>query len=205
MARIDEAVADQVSEIISELPDIENWLIRAELVEAVRAMPPSVAARLIDKIEPWSRDATGFLCGDFAALISTFAAGGENVSAFRIAKALLEVTPDPAVDESGAGLVHAMPRTRPDLWNYEQILSTQVPELVKATGLEAMNLLGDLLSDAIRFSLRQPRSRLHATCPMFGAPQLRSTDRISRPRFGRCFPAPYAMPLQRSCNPGRQP
>jgi hypothetical protein len=156
MARIDETVADQVSEIISELPDIENWLIRAELVEAVRAMPPSVAARLIDKIEPWSRDATGFLCGDFAALISTFAAGGENVSAFRIAKALLEVTPAPAVDEGEAGLVHTMPRTRPDLWNYEQILSTQVPELVKATGLEAMNLLGDLLSDAIRFSLREP-------------------------------------------------
>lgn len=156
VARTDETVAEHVSEIILRLPDIENRLVRAELVEAVRAMPPRVAAKLIDKLERWSRDATGFLCGDFAPLISIFAAGGENASAFRICRALLEVAAAPVGDGGAEGLIHPMPRTRPDLWNYEQILSKYIPDVVRSAGIEALSLLCDLLSDAIRFSLREP-------------------------------------------------
>lgn len=155
VARVETAAAE-VCEIILKLPDTENRLVHAELVEAARAMPANVAAKLSDKIESWARSAAGFFSADFGALMGKFAAGGERTAALRLAKVLLEVMPPRVGDEGEPGLFHPMPQTRPDLWNYEQILIKQVPELVEVAGLEALDLLCDLLSDAIRLSLREP-------------------------------------------------
>ncbi len=155
MAGTDRAVAEQICEIILALPDTENRFVRAELVGALRAMPVSIAARLIDKIEPWASDATGFLCEDFAPLIGSFAVD-ESAAAFRIANALLCVMPAPADEAGEPGVLPPTPRTQLDLWEYERILAQQVPELVKAAGLDALKFLSGLLSDAIRFSLREP-------------------------------------------------
>ena len=55
MAKID-AAAPEVCEVILELPETENRLVRAELVEAIQAMPPSLAARHIDQVCAWAAD-----------------------------------------------------------------------------------------------------------------------------------------------------
>lgn len=155
MAKV-EATAAQVCEIILSIPDTENRLVHAELVEAARAMPPTIAARLIDKIKTWARGASGFLAADFGVLIGKFAIGGGTSAAVQLARVILEVMPPRGGDESEHGLFIPMPQTRLDLWDYEQILTAQIPELVKAAPAQGLGVLCDLLSDAIRFSLREP-------------------------------------------------
>ena len=76
MARIDGATAERVCEVILELDDVDNRLVRAELLEGNTAQPPHTAAQLIDKVEPSARDATAFSADEFGALISEFADGG---------------------------------------------------------------------------------------------------------------------------------
>lgn len=153
MAATDRRTAEYVREIIFKLPNIDNHVVRAELLEGVQAMPAVTAAKLIEKIELWAKETTGFSSEQIAALIPMLAAGSEQQAALRIARAVLEITPAPA-DE--VGLLGRMPRTRPDFWNYEQILIRYFSALVQATGLEALRLLCTLQSDAIRFTLREP-------------------------------------------------
>ena len=153
MAAINAQTAEQVREIICRLPPVENHVVRAELLEGVQAMPAATAGKLIETIEVWAKEAGGFSCEQIAALIPMLAAGGELNTAIRLARVVLEIVPAPADEQS---LLGRMPRTRQDFWNYEQILIRYFPALVQATGLEALELLCGLLSDAIRFSLWEP-------------------------------------------------
>jgi hypothetical protein len=155
MAKIDAAVTE-VSEIIFELPETGNSLVRAELIEAIQAMPPSLAAHHIDQLCSWAADSTGFLNVQFGALMRDLAKGDQTDAAFRLAKVLLEVMPPADTRDRDLGILHPMPRIRMDTSNYEEILKNHVPELIDKTGLEGLAFLCDLLSAAISFSLREP-------------------------------------------------
>ncbi|MGD1028936.1 hypothetical protein [Candidatus Binatus soli] len=155
MAKIDGA-AQEVCEIILDLPEIENRLVRAELVEAIQAMPPNLAARHTDQVCAWAADSTGFLHVELGALMRDLAKGDQRDVAFRLAKVLLKVLPPAESGQSDLSIIHPMPQIRMDISNYEQILKNHVPQLVETTGLEGLAFLCDLLSAAISFSLREP-------------------------------------------------
>jgi len=149
-------VVEQVCDIILDLPETQNRLVRGELVEAIREMPPDPAAHLIDRLEAWAHDTTGLFASDLGVLIAKLAAGGQKNAAMRLAKVLLEIIPPAQGGEGAHGILHPMTRMRSDWWENEQILNKAIPELVKAAGIEALDLLCSQLSTAIRFSLREP-------------------------------------------------
>jgi hypothetical protein len=155
MAKLDGA-AEEVCEIVLDLPEIENPLVRAELVEAIQTMPPDLAARHIDQVCVWAADSTGFLHVELGSLMRDLAKGDQIDVAFRLAKVLLEILPPAENGQSDLGVIHPMPQIRMDISNYEEILTNDVPQLVDATGLSGLTFLCDLLSAAIGFSLREP-------------------------------------------------
>jgi hypothetical protein len=155
MAKVDGA-AQEVCEIVLDVPDVENRLVRAELVETIRAMPPNLAARHIEQVCAWAADPTGFLHGDLGALMRGLAASDQKEAALRLAKVLLEILPPSESRDSDIGIIHPIPLTRMDTSDYEQILKNDIPQLVAAMGLSGLAFLCDLLSAAIGFSLREP-------------------------------------------------
>jgi hypothetical protein len=152
----DAQVQRQVCDAILLMPDSGNPLVHDELLKAALAMSPNEAARLIDKIESWARMATRFSVSDFGDLMEKLAEGGEMAAALRLAEALLKIEASRPDAEAESAAFLPIPQTHLDLWDYQQILAKNVPRLVKSAGLDAFNLLCDLLAEAIRFSLRDP-------------------------------------------------
>ena len=89
------------------------------------------------------------------------AKGGQVKKALELARSLLAVMPDSSMqngktNEDQVYRPRPKPRTHFDNrsynWEYEQILKKYVPELVTIVGKSALEMLGYLLSDAVKFS-----------------------------------------------------
>ena len=161
MAR-DESTAELVAQIMGGIPESENRLVRAELLEGIVNLPAKDAAVLMNRIEYWiEAETSAFILPDFGGLIRKLAAANEIASAIRLTRLLLDVkAPTRQEQPEAEDVFSSEPRIKSDLWNYEQVLKKDVPELAKAAGLRAIALLCDLLSAAIRFSLRNPEQNV---------------------------------------------
>ena len=124
-------------------------------------MPPQLAYKLTEKVKIWANADTGRILDlDLGKLVAKLAADGAKQEAMDLAASVLQIMPGEKLDVEGNDkafeIFRLHPRIKGDLSNYEEILKTAVPELVKSLGLDVIALLHDLLSSAIRFSLRKP-------------------------------------------------
>jgi predicted transcriptional regulator len=177
-----ESMAELVCRTIGDIAETENRLVHAELLEGIVGLPAEFAASLIDKIETWAKSETnGFLLPDFGRLIRKLATGGEEDAALRLARLLLAVMPGPVDEPEGADVLAPIPRTRTDLWNYEQVLKDDLPALGKVSGLETLKLLCSLLGSAIRFSLRKPEESAPNDVSMVWRPVIEENEQNLEP------------------------
>ncbi len=149
-----------VVDVILGIPDTDNTRVHEDLIEAVLAMPPELAAQLTEKAKTWARSPYQLLLPEkLGSLVAHLAKGGQVDKALELAQVLMEVLPDPRREEaSGKEETYSFPpepRARFDTWHYEQILEKNFPELVKAAGVRALDLLCDLLEATIRLSRRR--------------------------------------------------
>ena len=159
LARAAASAPETVARIALEIPATENIRVHADLAQAAVVMPPKLAAQMVPTAITWIRSPFQLLLVPqrLGVLLSHLAKGGQVDSAMTLAKALLAVRADPrvtqeAIEENPLLFPEAQPYF--DLWNYEQIVSKNVPDLVKAAGEPALALLCDLLEDAVRLSRR---------------------------------------------------
>ena len=159
LARMAGQVPDKVAELALRIPETTNVRIHEDLVDAALAMPADIARRIVPKAVGWARSKYQLRLADrLGKLVNHLALGGQAEKALDLAKALLELHQEQKEAMEGFdGETYQLPPEPKSVlsdWNYEQILKKHVPDLVKAAGLEALNLLCDLLEEAITLSGR---------------------------------------------------
>lgn len=165
LARVASQDPAAVLEVAATIPDVENPRVYEDLVDAALSMPASMAAEIVPRVREWIKAPYQLLLPSKAgALLSHLSRGGEGDAALTLGRGLLAVhseqrTLPEEVDTEDLRLPpEAIPRF--DVWDYEQILTTNVPDLVEATGMEGLALLRSLLGAAIRTSERTPENGL---------------------------------------------
>lgn len=151
LRRMAEQAPEEVLRIIERIPETDNIRIHEDLVAAAGALPVPLAARLTARVVNWISNPYHFRLPEEAGkLVAHLAQGGEVDSALRISRVLLAVSVDPPsaatlgplnISPSAMGRFHE--------WEYQRILSTYMPDLVRADGEKTMALLCDLLGEAI--------------------------------------------------------
>jgi hypothetical protein len=147
-----------------QIPETSNVRVHLDLVETALGLDADLASRLAPLAAEWLRSPYHLgLPRAAGTLVSHLAKGGRADVALPLAEALLAVEQDPRskeldADESGFRDLR-QPTARFDLWEYEQILSKNVPDLVDAAGEQTMGLLCDLLDRAIILSDRRGAER----------------------------------------------
>lgn len=155
---------------IANSTETDNPRVHTDFVEAALQMPPEEAVKMIAKVKTWIESpysSFALLSDKVGALMSHLAKGGCVKKALELARSLLAVMPDPST-QNGEANEDRVYRPRPEPrthfdnksynWEYEQILKKYVPELVTIAGESALEMLGYLLYDAVRFS-QYPRER----------------------------------------------
>lgn len=158
LARMAQHKPECVAEIIREMDDTDNAAVPSDLLDALLAMPPIVSAQLVEKAAQWAEWPYWLLPDKLGQLIEHWAKGGLTEGALRVARVLLDVLPEERHVEAGPDEEYRLPpepQARFDTWDYEEILKKHYPELVRAAGLPALELLCDLLDRAIRLSRRR--------------------------------------------------
>jgi hypothetical protein len=148
----------RVAEIALGIPDTGNINVQEDLIDVVLALPPYLARRLVSRIAAWVKRPHGWLRGDkLGQLVSQLARGQEVEAACELARVVLAVEPDPRgpiqlkLGETERTMARE-PRTAYDLWQYEEILKTHIPDLVDAAGLRGLEELSRVLESLIRLS-----------------------------------------------------
>ncbi len=157
LARVANQAPETVLEVVLQIPDTENVRIHEDLINAALAMPSEFAARLIEKAKKWAKSSYYSLFPEkLGALVKHLAQGNQIEEALGLAAILLAVLPDPTRkaqdDENDIYRFPPTPRARFDTWHYGIILNENIPALVDAAGERALDLLCDLLEEAMRLS-----------------------------------------------------
>ena len=156
LARMAKHKPELIARIILEMEDTENVAVLEDLVDAALSMPPEISAQLAEKAKKWAEVPFLFLPEKIGKLMAHWAKGNRIQEAMDLAQTLLDVFPEEReIDFEEPFSLPPEPRARFDAWLYEQILKDHYPELVKASGLPALELLCDLLEKAIQFSPHQ--------------------------------------------------
>ena len=143
--RMAKSAPETVLGVVLEIPDTENIRVHDDLADIALTLPGPLAAKLVPQAKTWIQTPYELLLPEkLGALVSKLTQEGEAGSALDLARAVLEVLPDPKPI-----ILVPEPRARFDAWNYERILRKDIPQLVKAVGMPALTLVCDLLDRAV--------------------------------------------------------
>ena len=158
LARMAKLAPEKVAPILRAIPDTENIRVHDDFADAALAMPAELAAEFVPRAIRWIQSPFHALLPDkLGTLLSRLASGGEVDSALELARAILVIRPDPRKSEKVTEenrFLFPEPQPLFHLWDYRNILDRDIPNLVAAAGSPALNLLCDLLDDAVRLSQR---------------------------------------------------
>jgi hypothetical protein len=150
---------EAVFAVASKIPDVGNPRVNEDLVDVCVALPPALAARLVPSVIRWLREPYQLLLPSKAGvLVSHLAREGEVEAASRLLKELLSLVrwepPQLTEGEDEDEVFNLRPeaRSRIDVWDYEKILEENVPDFVGAAGEQALSILCNVLTEAIRIS-----------------------------------------------------
>lgn len=166
LARMAKLQPETVVEIALQIPDTENSRVHEDIIDAVLAMPPQLAVRLMPKVRAWAESAHLFILPEkLGELVSHLARGGQAAAALELARVLLAVIPPP---QTKIDLAIEPYRLRPeaevrfDMWHYQEILKKNYPDVVMAAGGDAFVLLCDLLDAAVTISRHETEDEKEA-------------------------------------------
>lgn len=156
LARMAAEKPELVRDIILESRETDNERVHQDFVEAAIRMTPSAAAAVAKFEAAWIRKQPHLYLlypEKVGELISYLARNGEIETALNLSRVLLMIVPPPELlDEEPDNTLSL--RHRPvgkcPQWEYQQVLSTNVQDLVNAAPEQALRLLSDLLETAIR-------------------------------------------------------
>jgi len=157
LARMAQHNPKLVAEIIEEMTDTKNVVVQTDLLDALLAMSPDLSAPLVNKVERWAQSPyLRFfppLPKQLGQLIAHWAEGKRACEALRVARVLFGFVPEQSPAAPAPNAANSFPRepqSRFDPYLYGDFLSTYYPKLAAAAGLPALELVCDLLDQAIR-------------------------------------------------------
>jgi len=154
----------RVCQLVAQLPATRNARVYDSILEIALAVAPEQAVGLVPKAIEGIRSPYHLgLPLKIGFFISVLARAKQSSAALQLAEAALEIVGDARLmkaepPESPLGNLRE-PMGRFDLWQYEQILTKSMPDLVDASGDLALDLLCDLLDRAILLSDRHGAGR----------------------------------------------
>jgi hypothetical protein len=182
MAALGPEPARAVLAEIVKIPSTANFRIHEDFADAALAMPPNLAAEWARREAEWIRAQIRIpfmnLALKLGSLVSHLATADtrQQAVALNLAGSLLEILPDPGVRGKQATALGDMffpePRARCDAWEYQQVLTKNVPDLVRASGQRALDLLCGLLQRAIELSRRESDAEKAADYSYIWRPEL---------------------------------
>lgn len=166
LKRVASQLPELVSQIVMGIPQTTNIRVHDDVAEAMCSVPARLTVDWTVREAQWiaSQDSLFLdLPLKMGELIQWLAVGGEEETALKLAHSLLAVLEDPRQqeqkDDDSPFRNIREPRARFGLWEYEQILNKNVPDLVGAAGDRALDFLCDLLDRAILLSDRRGSER----------------------------------------------
>ena len=143
LARMAELKPQLVRDIALSMQHTGDRFVHADLADAALAMPAELARDFVPLAKTWIESLQPLMVGEkLDELVSKLARGKEIGAALDLARSLLAVFPD----DGGLG-PHA--RAHFDDWHYERFLASTLPDLCEAAPNETLQLLSDLLQQAV--------------------------------------------------------
>jgi len=162
MAKIDDmSIKEQVLDIILKIPETDNPYVIEDIIDASLSMPPEMTIQILPKAEKWTQlKYYNLVHKKLGDMISHLAKGGKVENALDLAKTLLRVIPYPEYNKKNLNgekfKLSPEPRPKFAIYDYEEILKNNIPDLVKASGNLTLTLLCNLLDEAIILSFKNP-------------------------------------------------
>lgn len=142
------------------IPETSNVRVHTDLVDVALGLDADLSARLVPRANQWIRSSFRLtLPIKLGALISHLAKGGQVNSAILLAKSVLEI--DGERQKAGKSLPRILREPIPlfDVWEYEQVLAKNVPDLINVAGERTLSLLCDLLDTSVLLSNHEGAER----------------------------------------------
>jgi hypothetical protein len=134
----------------------DNPTVYLDLTKAVLQMPADMQVDWANKMAAWlGREVFvhPLLPEQLGNLASSLAEGGYTNTSIDLLRILLAVQQDPRESGEGSEAIWApQPRPRFNLWHYAKVIRKNVPVLTKASPMDALSLLCDLLEEALELS-----------------------------------------------------
>lgn len=166
LARMSNLAPEEVMNIILSIPETENPAVHRDFADAAasESMPSKHTAEWARREADWISHQKALYLGlpsKLGQVVKLLAQMGETDAAPALARALLDLLPEPRRTERTEDKSWAPkpePRTRFDLWEYEQILKTILPALLAASVEQTIRMLADILEKALSLSRRPGES-----------------------------------------------
>lgn len=158
LVRMSELSPTEVAKVALQIPETNNVRVWEDLAEIALKLPPPLAVKFVPLAERWLQSQHHLLLPEkLGVLVSHLAKGGQFPAALQLAKRLIVVLPDPKSKKAGTEegekyRLSPTPRSQFEEWEYQRILTRNIPDLVAASWKETFNWLCDLLEQAIVYS-----------------------------------------------------
>jgi hypothetical protein len=156
LARMAGHAADEVCAILIKMPETRNPFVIREFLDAALAMPPDPADMLSTKISKLITTRFLFAADKAGDLALKLARAGKANGALGILRSVLNVVPDPRPISDEMKRLHFTHDARSAIRDYEYslILKQNTVDLSEHLGIDFLNLLCDLLEEALRIESR---------------------------------------------------
>jgi len=160
LIRMAESSPEAVADVALRIPETNNVRIWEDLAEIALKLPPTLAVKFVPLARRLLQSSHHLLLPEkLGQLISHLAKGGQFPAALDLAKHLIVVLPDPASNEAATDdeietYRPSIPRSQFEEWEYQRILTRNIPDLITVSWMDTLTWLCDLLDQSILLSLR---------------------------------------------------
>lgn len=153
LVRVADKAQDEVLEILKNLPDTDNERVTTNVVDALLKLDTVKAVEMTSKVKGYIQKPQYLLLDKSVGdLIVKFANDGAIKEAAELARAALEVMPDPEAEtESKKEFAWLHPRTRFSDYDYEEMVKKITPVLTDRAPDKAVDIYADLVKNMTRY------------------------------------------------------
>ena len=158
LARVAARASEVAATVLRSIPLPDNHNVHVDLVETALQVPATDAAEWSKREVEWvsRQEWLAFVLPEKLAELAAYLLAHDQVeTGLELAGALLSLRPDPrwrtAEGEQRPTLL-PHPATKMDGWEYREVVHRLLPALPKHGGLQALELVSNLLVDAVRLS-----------------------------------------------------
>ena len=164
LARVASVLPEEVLAIALEIPETANPRVHTDLVNIALSLPGGPAAKIASREVGCISSVSHvplLLPSKLGELVCHLAEEGYLDTAFELARELLstEAGEPRSGDESGTRLFYPEPRSRVDIWQYEELLRNVIPVLASADRSRTLSLVTKLLDAAIEQGMSESNSK----------------------------------------------